>query len=135
MYSIPIYIDKNKEGDYEKERHLKLDFAVIVEIDRRLQTKYNKDFMQVLQEIAVEHFNFDCLVDIYWLGLIHEDPKLTRPRLIRMISDVIADNHYDIADIITFISESAIKSGVLTLRTKDETVEDEEKLPLEQENG
>ena len=135
MYSVVIKIDKNNDGEYEKERHLKLDFAAIVEIDRRLQTKYNKDFMQVLQDLTVEHFNFDCLVDIYWLGLIHEDPKLTRPRLIRLISDVIADQHYDIADIVTFITEAGIKSGVLVMKKQDETVEDEEKSPLEQESG
>ena len=132
QYSVSIKIDKNSDGSYEKERRLTLDFAAIVEIDSRLQHKYNKDFMLTLQEVAAEHFNFDCLVDILWIGLIKEDPKLTRPKLIRLISDSIADQHYDMADILTFITEAAMKSGVLSVRTEKEA---EETGPLAHENG
>ena len=131
-YSIPIKIDKSTDGSYERERRLTLDFAAIVEIDSRLQRKYNKDFMLTLQEVASEHFNFDCLVDILWIGLIKEDPKLTRPKLIRLISDSIADQHYDMADILTFITEAAMKSGVLSIRTEKEA---EETDPLALESG
>ena len=132
QYSVSIKIDKSSDGSYEKERRLTLDFAAIVEIDSRLQRKYNKDFMQTLQEVAAEHFNFDCLVDIIWCGLTKEDPKLTRQKLIRLINDSIADQHYDMADILTFITEAAMKSGVLSVRTEKEA---EETDPLVLESG
>ena len=135
QYSVSIKIDKNSDGSYEKERRLTLDFAAIVEIDSRLQRKYNKDFMQTLQEIAAEHFNFDCLVDILWLGLNKEDPKLSRPKLIGLINDCIAEQHYDMADIITFIVQAAEKSGVLKVREEREESEEEESDPLASKSG
>ena len=136
MYSIIIKIDRNNDGEYVKERRLKLDFATIVDIDNRLQVKCGKDFMTVLQDMINEHINFDNVVDIIYWGLIKDDPKLTRQSLINKLSRSVEDGQNDMADILTMITDAAKESGVLKSKKDDDDEEskkpeDKEKTPLD----
>lgn len=140
QYSLPLKIDRNNEGEFVKERRLKLDFAAIVEIDQRLQLKSGKDFFFALNEMLNGHINLDNIVDILFWGLTKDDPKLTRKSLINKLNVALQEKQHTTTGLLKLIAESGKLTGVLgdekeddedESEKKDEKVEDENKPPLD----
>ena len=137
QYSIPITIDRNNDGEFVKERRLKLGFADLVEIDQRLQLKSGKDFFFTLNEMLNGHINFDNIVDILYWGLIKDDPKLTRKSLINKLTVVLQEKQYTTAGLLKLIADAGKISGVLgdededdESGEKEDKAEDEDSPPL-----
>ena len=127
-YSIPINLDK--------QRHLKLGFLAVTQVDQQIGPKYGVNFFQAITKLTDGWLNMDVVAEIYFYGLRHEDDKLTKQKTIQLLETALAERQHGVSDLIRYLIEAAQKSGILDYTEDEEAATSESDAdPLEPENG
>ena len=127
-YSVPIELDQ--------QRHLKLGFMAVTQVDQQVGPKYGVNFFQAITKLIDGWLNLDVVAEIYFYGLRHEDDKLTKQKTIQLLETALAERQHDTGDLIRYLIEAAQKSGVLDYTEDEEAVpSDSASDPLESESG
>lgn len=101
------------EIDLDIHRELILNFESLAALDERLEARYGLNFSTVITRMSLGSINFNILADIFWYGFRVQDKTLEKPKLVKMLSKAIAEKKYRVAELITFINDAGLKSGVL----------------------
>lgn len=129
-YSVEIELDET--------RNLTLDFLAVSRIDAELQKSYGKTFFGVLMDFQVMNFNIDIINTILYYGLKREDTKLTKGKLLDLLTEAFAEKKLKILDLVNIINDAAIKGGIVQVGADADDSEESGETkdgPLDSTNG